>query len=80
VEPPVVWKPDHNEVAEVFTVPASVAFDRKSYQSDRFERHGQIHRVWILHWEGRKIWGITAAILMNLVIRLEEARERQHSA
>ena len=80
VEPPVVWKPDHNEVAEVFTVPASVVFDRKNYDSEIFERHGQVHRIWILHWEGRKIWGITAAILMNLVIRLEEARERKHSA
>lgn len=80
IDPPVAWRPDHNEVDEVFTVPASVIFDRNSYRSEPFERDGRVYRVWTLDWEGRRIWGITAAILMNLVIRLEKARERQNTA
>lgn len=74
VNPSVDWLIDEREVAEVFTVPASVAFDRANYEPGIYERDGHKHRVWTLHWDGYEIWGVTAAMLMNLVSRLENVR------
>jgi 8-oxo-dGTP pyrophosphatase MutT (NUDIX family) len=73
VRPPVEWKLDAREVAEVFTVPASVALDRSRYETFQYEREGQVHTVHAMHWQQRKIWGITAGILMNLILRLENS-------
>ena len=80
VRPPVTWMIDEREVSEVFTVPAAVAFDRSNYEPGIFERDGRKHRVWTLHWQEHEIWGVTAAMLMNLVIRMEKVRERQDPA
>jgi 8-oxo-dGTP pyrophosphatase MutT (NUDIX family) len=75
VRPPVQWMIDEREVSEVFTVPASVAFDRASYEPGIYERDGHKYRVWTLHWDDHKVWGVTAAMLMNLVQRLEDVRD-----
>ena len=77
VRPPVTWMIDEREVSEVFTVPAAVAFDRRNFEPGIFERDGQKHRVWTLHWQQHEIWGVTAAMLMNLVIRMEKVREQK---
>jgi 8-oxo-dGTP pyrophosphatase MutT (NUDIX family) len=76
VQPPVHWKPDAREVAEVFTVPASIALDRSRYQALPYERDGQVHTVHVMHWQEKKIWGITAGVLINLISRLERADEQ----
>lgn len=80
VRPPVRWMLNQREVSEVFTIPASVAFDRENYAAETYQRDGKSRRVWTLHWQGHDIWGITASMMMNLVCRLEEAREREDSA
>ena len=80
IHPSVDWLIDEREVAEVFTVPASVAFDRGNYVPGIYERNGRKHRVWTLHWEGYEIWGVTAAMLMNFVNRLEDVREPEDPA
>jgi len=73
IKPPVDWKPDEREVAEVFTVPASIALDRGRYQTFPYERDGQVHTVYAMRWQQREIWGITAGILINLINRMELA-------
>lgn len=80
VRPPVDWIINEREVSEVFTVPASVAFARENYEPGIYERDGRSYRVWTLRWEDHKIWGVTAAMLMNLVQRLEQVRENPDSA
>lgn len=80
VRPPVSWMIDEREVSEVFTLPASVAFDRRNYEPGIFERDGRKYRVWTLHWQEHEIWGVTAAMMMNLVDRMEKVRERQDPA
>ena len=37
------------------------------------EWQGRMRRYLEMHWEGRRIWGVTAAIIMNLARRLEAA-------
>jgi 8-oxo-dGTP pyrophosphatase MutT (NUDIX family) len=71
VQSPVEWKLDRREVSEVFSVPLEIALDRRRYQGKTFQRNGARHTVYSLDWEGRHIWGATAAMLLNLASRLE---------
>jgi len=71
VTPPVVWKPDPREVAEVFTVPLGIVLDAKRYESRVFQRDGQEYVIHTLHWQGHIIWGATAAMLLNLSSRMQ---------
>jgi len=63
------WNPDRREVEEVFTLPLDTALDLGAYRDWEIERHGVRHTVLQLDWEGRTIWGVTAAILHNLATR-----------
>ena len=65
--------PNPREVAEVFEVPLAHFLDpskkhvvRMSYQG----RERDIHEFW---YAGQRIWGATAAMLLNFVQRLEIA-------
>lgn len=75
VKCPVVWKLDYKEVAEVFTVPLSFVLDRSHYTKKHVTRDGQVHVTWQLQWEEHTIWGATSIMLLNLVSRVERARE-----
>lgn len=72
VRPPVQWVLDDREVAEVFTVPASVVLDRGRYKARHVSSGGRQYTIWHLQWQDHDIWGATAAMLMNLVNRLEK--------
>ena len=57
VTPPVSWNVDEREVAEVFTLPLSVALDIERYSSEVFRRHGREYTLYTLDWQGYRIWG-----------------------
>ena len=73
VRPSFVWKPDYREVSEVFTVPLKLAVNRNEYSHVEVVHEGKTIVVSSLHWQGHRIWGITAAILMNLGHRMEKS-------
>jgi 8-oxo-dGTP pyrophosphatase MutT (NUDIX family) len=75
VTPPVSWVPDEREVAEVFTVPLSIVLDAERYETRIFKQHGHEYPIFTLNWQGYKIWGITAAVLMNLISRMQSTNE-----
>jgi len=75
VKPPVHWVLDTREVAEVFSVPLCVVLDKDRYESHQIDRDGIEHTIWSLSWNGYKIWGVTAAILMNLILRIQSFHE-----
>jgi 8-oxo-dGTP pyrophosphatase MutT (NUDIX family) len=78
VTPTIEWILDAHEVAEVFTVPASIAFDRARYERREVQRQGQRYTIWSLRWREHDIWGATAAMLLNYIARLERFDEREH--
>jgi len=78
VTPPVIWNPDAREVAEVFTVPLAIVLDAARYESRMVQANGQEYPIYTLNWQGYKIWGATAAMLMNLITRLERAGGHEH--
>ncbi len=80
ITPPVTWRPDENEVAEVFTVPVSVVLDRSLYTGREIERDGVRGTIWSMQYRQYTIWGATAAMLMNLIARIELESRHEHSS
>jgi len=78
VAAPVTWRPDAREVAEVFTIPVSVILDRKRFEVERIQRDGRDYTLWSMRWNGHLVWGATAAMLMNLITRLEREGDQKH--
>lgn len=75
VTPPVHWVLDSREVAEVFSVPLCVVLDKDLYERHVIERDGSERTIWSLSWNDYNIWGVTASILMNLILRIQSFRE-----
>lgn len=73
VRPSFIWKPDLREVSEVFTVPLKLAINYQEYSHQEVIQDGRKIVISSLDWQGHKIWGITAAILLNLGSRMESA-------
>lgn len=65
-----VWKPDLSEVSEVFTVPLELATNHREYSHREVVEGGKKFVISSLIWQGHMIWGITAAILLNLGSRM----------
>lgn len=70
IQPSFVWRPDEREVSEVFTVPLKLAVDRNEYTHEEVIHNGKNVVISSLYWQGHRIWGITAAILLNLGRRM----------
>jgi 8-oxo-dGTP pyrophosphatase MutT (NUDIX family) len=70
IPPDLPLVPHEGEVEEWFELPLSYALDpanreKKSLEFECAERH-----YYEIMWKGRRIWGVTAAILVNLSRRL----------
>jgi 8-oxo-dGTP pyrophosphatase MutT (NUDIX family) len=79
ITPPVQWVLDEREVAEVFTVPLSVVLDVERYEARSSSWQGTDYTLYTLYWHGQKIWGATASVLMNLIMRMQNTHERRNS-
>ncbi|MEO8465777.1 MAG: CoA pyrophosphatase [Gammaproteobacteria bacterium] len=62
---PFVATPDPTEVASVFEVPLTFIANPKNITATYRERLGARFRTHELHHSGHRIWGATAAILVN---------------
>ncbi len=62
--------PDANEVAEIFEVPLAFLLDMKNREKGTVEFQGGTRQYYVFNYEGRRIWGATAGMLVNFVDRL----------
>lgn len=62
---------DSREVAEVFEVPLDFFLEPANLHRRRIEWRGRPRDIFEFPYNGRNIWGATAAMLLNLVRRLE---------
>ncbi|HEY8521345.1 MAG TPA: CoA pyrophosphatase [Gammaproteobacteria bacterium] len=60
-----VARPDPAEVAGVFEVPLDYVLEPNAIRVMTRERYGTRFRVYELEYDGRRIWGATAAMLMT---------------
>ena len=74
IDPGFVARPSPDEVAEVFEVPLAFLMDPDNLRSIEIEFRGRPRRVLEYAWPGQRIWGATAAILLNLRRHLEQVR------
>ncbi|MGP1352009.1 MAG: CoA pyrophosphatase [Parasphingopyxis sp.] len=70
VPPGLDLTPEEGEVAAIFEVPFDTLFDPANYDEREIEWEGRMRRYYEMYWEERRIWGVTASIIMNLSRRL----------
>lgn len=81
VTPVVAWldpayrvAPDPREVAEVFEVPLPFFLDPANLHTLRMKYKDRLREISEFNYAGYRIWGATAAMLLNLVRRVEAAQ------
>ena len=63
--PPIEYRPDPHEVAEVFEVPLAFLLDPRNHRYDSAYFRGRLRHYWALPYGERYIWGATAAMLVT---------------
>lgn len=74
VRPGFVLQPNPDEVAEAFEAPLSLFLDRSAHRIQYIEYRGLRREIHEFDFAGHRIWGATAAMLINLRERLAERR------
>jgi 8-oxo-dGTP pyrophosphatase MutT (NUDIX family) len=64
-EPPLVYVPDPQEVAEVFEVPLAFLLDARNHRYESAFFRGALRKYWAVPYGDRYIWGATAAMLVT---------------
>jgi 8-oxo-dGTP pyrophosphatase MutT (NUDIX family) len=77
IEPPFELRPDPFEVASTFEVPLVHFLDPARYQRREYHFRGRHRHYMAIPYEGRYIWGATAAMLYSLcrMLQAEELHE-----
>ena len=70
VDPEAGFRPNPDEVAEIFEVPLGFLMEAARYELRSREWQGRIRYFYALPFGERLIWGVTAGILHNLRERL----------
>ena len=73
VPPDLPLAPHEHEVADWFEAPLSFLLDPANQQRMSADYQGRTRHYYQIDWHGRRIWGATAAILVNLTRRLDWA-------
>ncbi len=73
VPPDLPLAPHEHEVADWFEAPLSFLLDPANQQRMSAEFQNRTRQYYQIDWQGRRIWGATAAMLVNLTRRLEWA-------
>jgi 8-oxo-dGTP pyrophosphatase MutT (NUDIX family) len=73
VTPDLPLAPHEQEVADWFEAPLSFLLDPANQQRMSAEFQGRTRHYYQIDWQGRRIWGATAAMLVNLTRRLDWA-------
>jgi 8-oxo-dGTP pyrophosphatase MutT (NUDIX family) len=71
IPPDLQLAPHEHEVADWFEAPLSFVLDAANQQRMGAEFQGRTRHYYEINWQGRRIWGATAAMLVNLRRRLE---------
>ena len=70
VAPDIRYRPSEAEVASVFEVPLAFLFDRRNHRRASAQWQGRTRHFYEIIWGDRRIWGATAALIVNLSRRI----------
>ena len=71
VPPDLPLEPHEHEVSELFEAPLSYLLDRANQRRESALFEGRERYYYEINWNGRRIWGATAAMIVNLSRRLQ---------
>lgn len=74
VPPGLLLSPHDAEVADIFEVPLEFLIEPGNHVEQSIEFQGRNRTYVEMHYEGRRIWGATAAMIVNLGRRLAYRR------
>jgi 8-oxo-dGTP pyrophosphatase MutT (NUDIX family) len=63
--PPMLYRPDPHEVADVFEVPLDFLLDARNHRYESAFFKGRMRKYWAMPWGERFIWGATAGMLVT---------------
>lgn len=69
IEEPVELSANPDEIEAIFTLPLSWLKDDPRTQTDVVSRFGETHHVPVYHYDGFRIWGLTAMILWEFMVK-----------
>lgn len=64
-EPPMTYRPDPREVADIFEVPLAFLLDERNHRYESAFYKGRMRRYWAMPYGERFIWGATAGMLVT---------------
>jgi 8-oxo-dGTP pyrophosphatase MutT (NUDIX family) len=64
-EPPLAFRPDPHEVADVFEVPLAFLLDAGNHRYESAFYKGRMRKYWAMPYGERFIWGATAGMLVT---------------
>ena len=70
IAPDIVLRPNEAEVADIFEVPLDFVLEPGNHLEASVEWQGRDRHYYEILWQDRRIWGATAAMLVNLSRRL----------
>lgn len=71
IPPDPALEPHEHEVADWFEAPLDFVLDPENHLRRTALFQGRDRHYYEINWNGRKIWGATAAMIVNLSLRLE---------
>lgn len=71
IPPNLPLEPHENEVADWFEAPLAFLLDPANQQERSGLFQGRERQYYEIDWQGRRIWGATAAMIVNLSRRLQ---------
>lgn len=71
IPPDPALEPHEHEVADWFEAPLDFLLDPANHQRRATLFQGRDRHYYEINWNGRKIWGATAAMIVNLSLRLQ---------
>ena len=64
-EPPIAYRPDPHEVADIFEVPLAFLLDPRNHRYESAFYRGRMRHYWAMPYGERFIWGATAGMLVT---------------
>ncbi len=74
VPPDLPLVPSPSEVEAWFEAPLDLLLDPANWTANEVHWRGALRKYYEMEYEGFRIWGVTAAIILNLARRIEVAR------
>ena len=64
-EPPMTYRADPREVADIFEVPLAFLLDERNHRHESAFYRGRMRKYWAMPYGDRFIWGATAGMLVT---------------